>query len=247
MLTGAAHLLATLADLGVDTIFGYPGGAVLPLYDALVCQDRIQHILVRHEQAAVHAAEGYARSSGRLGVVLVTSGPGATNALTGLADAMMDSVPLLCIAGQVNSALIGTDGFQEANIVSMSRSATKYNISVRHPGWLEALVRRAVGIALGGRPGPVLINLPKDVQSCVAPINLFQLMPPPISLPTYAKPNATDVTAAAAMIRSARKPILYTGGGVINSGSRARACRHLSQTRAHARCSPARKFRAVFS
>ena len=221
MLTGAAHLLETLADLGVDTIFGYPGGAVLPLYDALVCQNRIRHILVRHEQAAVHAAEGYARSSGKLGVVLVTSGPGATNTLTGLADAMMDSVPLLCIAGQVNSALIGTDGFQEANIVSMSRAATKYNVSIRRPQWLEALVRRAVGIAIGGRPGPVLIDVPKDVQACIGPQMFFQATPPSMSLPTCAKPDTTDITTAAAMIRAAKRPILYTGGGVINSGPRA--------------------------
>ena len=219
--TGAAILLETLAEMGVDTIFGYPGGAVLPLYDALMCQDRIRHILVRHEQAAVHAAEGYARSSGKLGVVLVTSGPGATNTLTGLADALMDSIPVLCIAGQVNSALIGTDGFQEANIISMSRAATKYNCAIRHADRLIETVRQAARVATTGRPGPVLIDVPKDVQALSAKPSWFakplvSALRSPSARPFSAA--ASNIAGAAALIRAARRPILYTGGGVINSG-----------------------------
>ena len=221
--SGAAFLLEQLAELGVDTLFGYPGGAVLPLYDALVQQDRIRHVLVRHEQAAVHAAQGYARSTGRLGVVLVTSGPGGTNTLTGLTDALMDSVPLLCLAGQVNRALIGTDGFQEANMIALSRAATKYNVSVRDPAQLGELVRRCAHVALDGRPGPVLIEVPKDVQGLVGPRALFDGHCPPVSMPAPARAGGAAIAAAAALIRSARRPILYSGGGVINSGAQAAA------------------------
>lgn len=220
-MTGADYLLETLAELGVGVIFGYPSGAVLPLYDALVRQDGIRHTLVRHEQAAVHAAEGYARSSGKLGVVLVTSGPGATHTLTGLADALMDSVPVLCIAGQVNRHLIGTDGFQEANIVAMSRAATKYNLSIRRPEALDGLIRRAVAIATGGRPGPVLIDVPKDVQASVGSRGLFQEPVPLVGSVPNARPADAEIAAAAAMIIGAQRPILYSGGGVINSGPRA--------------------------
>ena len=222
-MSGAAFLLEQLAELGVDTMFGYPGGAVLPLYDALVQQDRIRHILVRHEQAAVHAAQGYARSTGRLGVVLVTSGPGGTNTLTGLTDALMDSVPLLCISGQVNRALIGTDGFQEANMIALSRAATKYNVSVRDPAQLGEMVRRCAQVALDGRPGPVLIEVPKDVQGLVGARALFDGHGPPLSMPAPARAGGAAIAAAAALIRSARRPILYSGGGVINSGAQAAA------------------------
>lgn len=223
-ITGAAMLLETLAEMGVDTIFGYPGGAVLPLYDALFCQDRIRHILVRHEQAAVHAAEGYARSTGKLGVVVVTSGPGATNTLTGLADAMMDSVPILCITGQVTSALIGTDGFQEANIISMSRAVTKYNCTIRRISHLVATVRRAAHIASDGRPGPVLIDVPKDLQAHTtdrAGFNepLQNIAPAAVAQPPGAA--TADIVRAAEMLRSSQRPVLYTGGGVINSGPHA--------------------------
>ena len=222
-LSGASFLLEQLAELGVDTVFGYPGGAVLPLYDALVQQERIRHVLVRHEQAAVHAAQGYARSTGKLGVVLVTSGPGGTNTLTGLTDALMDSVPLLCIAGQVNRALIGTDGFQEANMIALSRAATKYNVSVRDPAQLGELVRRCAHVALEGRPGPVLIEVPKDVQGLIGPRTMFDGDCPPLSMATAAPAGDSAVAAAAALIRSASRPILYSGGGVINSGPAAAA------------------------
>ena len=222
-LAGASFLLEQLAELGVDTMFGYPGGAVLPLYDALVQRDRIRHVLVRHEQAAVHAAQGYARSTGKLGVVLVTSGPGGTNTLTGLTDALMDSVPLLCVAGQVNRALIGTDGFQEANMIALSRAATKYNVSVRDPAQLGELVRRCVHVALEGRPGPVLIEVPKDVQGLTGPREMFDGDCPALSMAAAAPIADRAIGAAAALIRAARRPILYSGGGVINSGPAAAA------------------------
>jgi acetolactate synthase-1/2/3 large subunit len=161
---GAEALLDTLVECGVDTIFGYPGGAALPLYDALHGEPRLRHVLVRHEQAAVHAAEGYARSTGRVGVVLVTSGPGVGNTITGLLDAMSDSVPVLCISGQVATAVIGTQAFQESDALGMSRSVTKWNKQVRSADDVPALVRRALEIASGGRPGPVLLDVPKDIQ-----------------------------------------------------------------------------------
>ncbi|WP_293881056.1 biosynthetic-type acetolactate synthase large subunit [Sphingomonas sp.] len=223
MISGADYLLETLAELGVEVIFGYPGGAVLPLYDALIRQDRIRHILVRHEQAAVHAAQGYARSSGKLGVVLVTSGPGATNTLTGLADALMDSVPVLCIAGQVNRALIGSDGFQEANIVAMSRAATKYNVSLRDPAMLDGVLRRAFAIAIAGRPGPVLVEIPKDVQGFCGSPAAFRSRSFAVTTTSSAPARPGDFVAAAALILGARRPVIYTGGGVINSGTRATA------------------------
>lgn len=216
--SGAAYLLHLLAEAGVDTIFGYPGGAVLPLYDALVQQDRIAHVLVRHEQAAVHAAEGYARSTGRLGVVLVTSGPGATNTLTGLTDALMDSVPVLCISGQVNSALLGTDAFQEANTVALSRAATKWNAMARQPHQLGPLLRHAMRTAMHGRPGPVLLDVPKDVQALQGSSELFESAEPTLSLPSLSRPEADLVSCAAQLLETAERPIIYSGGGVINSG-----------------------------
>ena len=166
--SGADILVETLLDLGVDTVFGYPGGAVLPIYDALYEHPKIKHILVRHEQAATHAAEGYARSTGKPGVVLVTSGPGATNAVTGIADAYMDSIPLVVITGQVPTALIGTDAFQEADTVGLTRHCTKHNYLVKDPERLGATIEEAFRIATTGRPGPVVVDIPKDVQIALA-------------------------------------------------------------------------------
>ncbi len=219
--TGAALIFELLAEAGVDTIFGYPGGAVLPLYDALVQQDRVAHVLVRHEQAAVHAAEGYARSTGKPGVVLVTSGPGATNTITGLTDALMDSVPIVCLCGQVARALIGTNAFQEANMLALSRAATKYTAMVHQPGQLAPLLRRALDVATSGRPGPVLLDIPKDIQALSAPRAAFDLPLPPLSLPRMVPPSQGSLRAVAALIGAARRPILYSGGGVINAGQRA--------------------------
>ena len=166
--TGAQALLDTLLELGVDTIFGYPGGAVLPIYDALHGETRIRHVLVRHEQAAVHAAEGYARTTGKAGVVLVTSGPGVSNTITGLLDAMSDSVPIVCISGQVATRSIGTDAFQECDALGLSRPVTKWNGQIRGADEVAGTVRKAFAVATGGRPGPVLVDFPKDLQ--LAPV-----------------------------------------------------------------------------
>src|SRR6218665_1088819 len=170
-MTGAEIVVRGLVDQGVEVLFGYPGGAVLPIYDALFHEPRLQHILVRHEQGATHAAEGYARSSGKPGVVLVTSGPGATNAITGIADAFMDSIPMVILTGQVPSALIGSDAFQEADTVGISRHCTKHNYLVKDPAELAATIDEAFQIATQGRPGPVLIDIPKDVQIAQAQWN----------------------------------------------------------------------------
>ena len=163
-MTGAQIVLQALADQGVDHIFGYPGGAVLPIYDELFQQDRLQHILVRHEQGAVHAAEGYARSTGKVGVVLVTSGPGATNAVTGLTDALMDSIPVVCITGQVPTHLIGNDAFQECDTVGITRPCTKHNYLVKDVNQLAEVLHEAFYVARSGRPGPVVVDIPKDIQ-----------------------------------------------------------------------------------
>jgi acetolactate synthase-1/2/3 large subunit len=167
--TGAQTLLDTLAALGVDTIFGYPGGAVLPIYDALHAERRIRHVLVRHEQAAVHAAEGYARTTGKPGVVLVTSGPGVSNTITGLLDAMCDSVPIVCISGQVALPAIGSDAFQECDALGLSRPVTKWNAQIRSRAQVSPIVRKAFAVATAGRPGPVLIDFPKDIQLATGP------------------------------------------------------------------------------
>ena len=164
-ITGARIVIQTLIEEKIDVIFGYPGGAVLPIYDELFKQKKIRHILVRHEQAAVHAAEGYARSTGKIGVVLVTSGPGATNTVTGLTDAMMDSVPLVCISGQVPTHMIGNDAFQEADIVGITRPCTKHNYLVKEINKLASCIHSAFHIAKNGRPGPVLVDIPKDIQT----------------------------------------------------------------------------------
>jgi acetolactate synthase-1/2/3 large subunit len=214
---GAQTLLDTLVACGVDTVFGYPGGAVLPLYDALHGEPRLRHILVRHEQAAVHAAEGYARSTGRLGVVLVTSGPGMSNTTTGLLDALCDSVPVLCISGQVNSAVIGTDAFQECDALGISRPVTKWNAQLRPGGDVAALVRKAVEIARGGRPGPVLLDVPKDVQ--LAPtVPRARRSDWPVSAGMAASVDEHAIEQAADWIATARRPVFYGGGGLINAG-----------------------------
>jgi acetolactate synthase I/II/III large subunit len=218
---GAEALLQTLIECGVDTIFGYPGGAALPLYDALYGEPRLRHILVRHEQAAVHAAEGYARSTGRVGVVLVTSGPGVSNTITGLLDAMSDSVPIVCISGQVATAVIGTNAFQESDALGMSRPVTKWNRQLRRADDIHATVRRAVDIATTGRPGPVLLDVPKDVQ--LAPVGRHRA-PAPRSVngaQPAALPPCSSLQRAADLLSTARRPILYGGGGLTNAGSTA--------------------------
>ena len=214
--TGAQVLLDTLAELGVDTVFGYPGGAVLPIYDALHAETRIRHVLVRHEQAAVHAAQGYARSTGRVGVVLVTSGPGMSNTTTGLLDALSDSIPVLCISGQVALSAIGTDAFQECDALGISRPVTKWNAQLRDAGLVRALVRQGFEVAAGGRPGPVLIDFPKDLQQQAA---VQRELPTPRALrPPRSPLNAARVAQAAQWIAEARRPVFYGGGGLINAG-----------------------------
>ena len=215
--SGADILVEALCDLGVDVIFGYPGGAVLPIYDALFRSKRIRHILVRHEQAATHAAEGYARSTGKPGVVLVTSGPGATNAVTGITDALLDSIPMVVITGQVPTALIGSDAFQEADTVGITRHCTKHNYLVKDPAILGGVIHEAFHIATSGRPGPVVIDIPKDVQVATASYQ----KPGPIQHKTYRpalKADRSDIEQVVDMLAAAERPIFYTGGGVINSG-----------------------------
>jgi len=214
---GADILIEALCDLGVEIVFGYPGGAVLPIYDAIFRSKRIRHILVRHEQAATHAAEGYARATGKPGVVLVTSGPGATNAVTGITDALMDSIPMVVITGQVATHLIGTDAFQEADTIGITRHCTKHNYLVKDPGRLGDVVHEAFHIATSGRPGPVVIDIPKDVQVATARYR----KPGAIQHKTYrpqVKPDTALIEAAVEMLAAAERPILYTGGGIINSG-----------------------------
>ena len=200
-------------------IFGYPGGAVLPIYDAIFNQNAIRHILVRHEQAAVHAAEGYARSTGKVGVVLVTSGPGATNAVTGLVDALMDSIPIVCLTGQVPTHLIGNDAFQEADTTGITRPATKHNYLVKRGEDLARVVHEAFAIAAGGRPGPVVIDLPKDVLIAPAPYSAPFHRAAPL-LPARA-PNPTWRRCAGPwhLLKGARRPVIYSGGGVINANA----------------------------
>jgi len=221
-LTGAEIILKALVDQDVDVIFGYPGGAVLPIYDALFKQNAIRHILVRHEQAAVHAAEGYARSTGRVGVVLVTSGPGATNAVTGLTDALMDSIPIVCLTGQVPTHLIGNDAFQECDTTGITRPCTKHNYLVKDVNRVARTIHEAFYVARNGRPGPVVVDLPKDVQ-----FDSGDYEPPEnIEHKSYRPrrhPEPSAVEKAVALIAGAKRPIFYTGGGVINSGPQASA------------------------
>ena len=219
--TGASALLEALIEQGVDTVFGYPGGAVLPLYDALHAQPRIRHVLVRHEQAAVHAAEGYARSTGRVGVVFVTSGPGVANTISGLLDAMSDSIPVLCISGQVARAAIGTDAFQECDALGISRPVTKWNVQVRHAGEVADVTRRALQVAAEGRPGPVLLDLPKDVQKEEVPAHAAASSKARTAVAAASLPPPKRIREAVALMREARRPVLYGGGGLINAGERA--------------------------
>jgi acetolactate synthase-1/2/3 large subunit len=219
--TGADLLVKALIDEEVEVVFGYPGGAVLPIYDSLFKQNRLRHILVRHEQAAVHAAEGYARSTGKVGVVLVTSGPGATNAVTGLTDALMDSIPIVCLTGQVPTHMIGNDAFQEADTTGITRPCTKHNYLVKAVGDLARTVHEAFYVARSGRPGPVVIDLPKDVL-----MNKHDYVAPkmPVQHKSYrpqVKPELRKVEQAIEMIAQAKRPVIYAGGGVINSGPRA--------------------------
>ena len=218
--SGAEILIEGLVAQGVEFVFGYPGGAVLPIYDALFSDERIRHILVRHEAGAAHAAEGYARSTGKPGVVLVTSGPGATNAVTGIADAFMDSIPLVVITGQVATGLIGSDAFQECDTVGITRHCTKHNYLVKDPAELAATVEEAFRIATHGRPGPVVVDIPKDVQVAVAPWDNRPAQRRQRYTPQTEAPRA-DVATAVAMLAAAQAPVLYTGGGVINSGPEA--------------------------
>ena len=223
-LSGAEILLKTLEDEGVEIIFGYPGGAVLPIYDALFKNNQIRHILVRHEQAAVHAAEGYARSTGKVGVVLVTSGPGATNAVTGLTDALMDSVPVVCLTGQVPTHLIGNDAFQEADTTGITRACTKHNYLVKDGAVLQQTVAEAFHVARTGRPGPVLIDLPKDIL--MGEFTYQDMSGTELGQARYrpsTKPDKEAIEAAVAIMKRAERPVIYGGGGIINSGPRASA------------------------
>ena len=219
-MTGAEMVIQALIDQGVDTIFGYPGGAVLPIYDSLFQQTKIKHILVRHEQGATHAAEGYARSTGKPGVVLVTSGPGATNAVTGMTDALMDSIPLVVLTGQVPTFMIGNDAFQEADTVGITRPCTKHNWLVKETDKLSGVIHQAFHVAKSGRPGPVLVDIPKDVQFATG-----EYVSPSKSLTKNYAPRVKGDSEAIAqlveLIETAKRPIFYTGGGVINSGSNA--------------------------
>ena len=216
-MTGAKMVVQALRDQGVDTVFGYPGGAVLPIYDEVFQQNDIKHILVRHEQGAVHAAEGYARASGKPGVVLVTSGPGATNAVTGLTDALMDSIPIVVLTGQVPTFMIGSDAFQEADTVGITRPCTKHNWLVKETDKLSGVIHEAFHVATSGRPGPVLVDIPKDVQfasgtyvgKAKAKVSRYQ---------PQVKGDMEAITELVAAMETAKRPLFYTGGGVINSG-----------------------------
>src|SRR5712672_2872201 len=217
---GAEMVIKALADQGVDVIFGYPGGAVLPIYDALFKQNQVRHILVRHEQAAVHAAEGYARTTGKVGVVLVTSGPGATNAVTGLTDALMDSIPVVCLTGQVPTHLIGNDAFQEADTTGITRPCTKHNYLVKNVSELARVLHEAFYVAKSGRPGPVVVDLPKDVLFAPGPY----CAPEEVRHRSYRpqlRPDPARIAEAVEMIGRAKRPLFYGGGGLINSGPEA--------------------------
>ncbi len=217
--SGAEILLRALKDQGVEVIFGYPGGAVLPIYDAIFNQNAIRHILVRQEGGAVHAAEGYARSTGKVGVVLVTSGPGATNAVTGLCDALMDSIPVVCLTGQVPTHLIGNDAFQEADTTGITRPATKHNYLVKRSEDLARVVHEAFYVARSGRPGPVVIDLPKDILINKAPYT--EAAPAHPSYRPRLDPEAARIEEAVALLKQAKRPMIYAGGGVINAGPKA--------------------------
>jgi acetolactate synthase-1/2/3 large subunit len=219
--TGADLVIKTLIDQDVEVVFGYPGGAVLPIYDSLFKQNRLRHILVRHEQAAVHAAEGYARSTGKVGVVLVTSGPGATNAVTGLTDALMDSIPIVCMTGQVPTHLIGNDAFQEADTTGITRPCTKHNYLIKNVADVQRVVGEAFYVAKSGRPGPVVIDLPKDVLMAQHDYEPRKKTTQHKSYRPQVKGDLKQIEAAIELIAKAKRPVFYTGGGVINSGPNA--------------------------
>ena len=222
MMTGAEMIVRAMQDQDVAHVFGYPGGAVLPIYDALFQQNSVQHILVRHEQGAVHSAEGYARSSGKVGVVLVTSGPGATNAVTGLTDALLDSIPLVCFTGQVPTHLIGSDAFQECDTVGITRHCTKHNYLVKRIEDLPRIIHEAFYVARTGRPGPVVIDVPKDVQFATG----VYTGPDQVSHKSYrpkVEGDASRIATAVEMMAKAKRPVFYTGGGIINAGTEASA------------------------
>ncbi len=215
-MTGAKMIVQALIDQGVDTVFGYPGGAVLPIYDEIFQQNSIKHVLVRHEQGAVHAAEGYARATGKPGVCLVTSGPGATNAVTGLTDALMDSIPIVVLTGQVPTFMIGSDAFQEADTVGITRPCTKHNWLVKETDNLSGTIHEAFHVAMSGRPGPVLVDIPKDVQFATG-----EYTPKAAKKSHYQPQLKGDMDAIVELVEAmekAKKPVFYTGGGVINSG-----------------------------
>ena len=216
-MTGAAVIIRSLIDQGVEVVFGYPGGAVLPIYDEIFKQNELRHVLVRHEQGAVHAAEGYARSTGKGGVVLVTSGPGATNAVTGLTDALMDSIPVVCLTGQVPTHLIGNDAFQECDTTGITRPCTKHNYLVKDTDSLAQTMHEAFYVARSGRPGPVVIDLPKDIQFADCPY----IGPDAVKHASYrpqVKGDASSIEEAVELLANAERPIFYGGGGLINSG-----------------------------
>jgi len=219
-MTGAETVIKALVDQGVDVVFGYPGGAVLPIYDALFKQNKLRHVLVRHEQGAVHAAEGYARSTGKVGCVLVTSGPGATNAVTGVTDALMDSVPVVCLTGQVPTHLIGNDAFQECDTTGITRPCTKHNYLVKDSDRLAQTLHEAFYVARSGRPGPVVVDIPKDIQFADAPY----VGPSNVVHKTYQPAVKGDIRAierAVDLLLGAKKPVIYGGGGLINAGPKA--------------------------
>jgi acetolactate synthase I/II/III large subunit len=220
LMTGAEMVLKALADQGVAHVFGYPGGAVLPIYDEFFQQEKVKHILVRHEQGATHMAEGYARSTGKVGVALATSGPGATNCVTGLTDALMDSIPMVVLTGQVPTHLIGNDAFQECDTVGITRPCTKHNWLVKDVNDLSRIIHEAFYVARTGRPGPVVVDIPKDVQFAKGKYT----GPQGVLVKSYqpkVKPDLASVRAAVELIAKAKRPVLYTGGGVINSGTTA--------------------------
>ncbi|WP_255376200.1 thiamine pyrophosphate-binding protein, partial [Oleiphilus sp. HI0066] len=219
LLSGADMITHSLADQGVEYIYGYPGGAALHIYDALFRQDKVKHILVRHEQAAVHMADGYARATGKAGVVLVTSGPGATNTITGIATAFTDSIPMVVLCGQVPSTLIGEDAFQETDMMGVSRPVVKHNMAIKHPSEIPETIKKAFYIAESGRPGPVVIDIPKDMT---APNERFEYSyPKKVKLRSYSPPtrgHSGQIRKAAEMLLNAKRPVIYAGGGVIIGG-----------------------------
>ena len=219
LLSGGEMLMRALQDEGVEYIFGYPGGAALHIYDALFKQQKVKHILVRHEQAATHAADGYARSTGRVGVVLVTSGPGATNAITGIATAYADSIPMVVISGQVPTALIGDDAFQETDMVGISRPVVKHSFMIKNPAEIPTVVKKAFHIASTGRPGPVVIDVPKDMTT---PTERFEYhYPSSVKMRSYNpsfKGHSGQIKKAVDMLLEAKRPVIYSGGGVVQGG-----------------------------